>query len=381
MRLLKIELLFIVASLCLSACFVKSPQVKQRKVWSSEEANTWYKQQRWLVGANFLPSTASNQIEMWQAETFDSVTIDRELGWAESLGMNTSRVFLHDLLHQQDSVGFYSRINTFLNIAKKHHIKPLFVFFDSCWDPFPHLGAQRAPKAFVHNSGWLQSPGYYALKDSTQNLRLQKYVTGVVTKFGKDERILGWDIWNEPDNLTGPSYEKVDLPGKVGYVLPLLKKAFTWARNGNPSQPLTSGIWLGDWSVPEKMKPIEQLQIAESDVISFHNYDKPEEFQKRIELLQRYNKPILCTEYMARPNGSTFMGFLPIAKKYNVGMFNWGFVNGKSQTIYPWDSWTKQYQAEPALWFHDIFRKDGTPYKVEETDFIHRILSTSEKVK
>ena len=381
MRFLKIQLLFVAASLCLSACFVKSPELTERKVWGSNKANAWYKQQQWLVGANFLPSTASNQLEMWQAETFDSVTIDRELGWAESLGMNTSRVFLHDLLHQQDSVGFYNRMNTFLNIAKKHRIKPLFVFFDSCWDPFPHLGKQRAPKPFVHNSGWLQSPGYYSLKDSTQYLRLQKYVTVVVTKFGKDDRVLGWDIWNEPDNLTGPAYEKVDLPGKVSYVLPLLKKAFSWARNGNPSQPITSGIWLGDWSVPEKMKPIEQLQIAESDVISFHNYDKPEEFQKRIELLQRYNKPILCTEYMARPNGSTFMGFLPIAKKYNVAMFNWGFVNGKSQTIYPWDSWTKQYHSEPILWFHDIFRKDGTPYKVEETDFIHKILTASEKIK
>jgi hypothetical protein len=342
----------------------------ERTIWTSEEANNWYKGQNWAVGANFLPSTASNQLEMWQAETFDSVTIDRELGLAESLGMNTSRVFLHDLLHQQDSVGFYSRINTFLNIAKKHNIKPLIVFFDSCWDPFPHLGKQRAPKPFVHNSAWVQSPGYYALKDSNQYNRLEKYVTGVVTKFANDDRILAWDIWNEPDNLNVPAYEKVDLPEKVKYVLPLLTKAFVWARKANPTQPITSGIWVGDWSTHEIMKPIERLQIEQSDLISFHNYDKPEEFEKRILQLKRYNKPILCTEYMARPNGSTFQGFLPIAKKYNVAMYNWGFVNGKSQTIFPWDSWTKQYQAEPPVWFHDIFQKDGTPYKVEETKFI-----------
>ena len=375
MRRLQLNLLLI---LCLyfSACKNnKAVAVKDRKIWTSEQANNWYTKQSWVVGANFLPSTASNQLEMWQAESFDSVTIDREFGWAENLGMNTSRVFLHDLLHQQDSIGFYNRINTFLNIAKKHHIKPLIVFFDSCWDPFPHLGKQHAPKPFVHNSAWVQSPGYYALKDSTQYRRLEKYVKGVVKKFGNDDRILGWDIWNEPDNLTGPSYQKVDLPGKVNYVLPLLKKAFIWAREANPSQPITSAIWAGDWTTHDAMKPIEKLQIEQSDIISFHNYDKPEDFEKRIVLLKRYNKPLFCTEYMARPNGSTFQGFLPIAKKYNVAMFNWGFVNGKSQTIFPWDSWTKQYHEEPPVWFHDIFQKDGTPYKVEETTFIKGILS------
>lgn len=376
MRCLKLNLLLIITCFCLYTCKDNKPNAfKERTVWTSDEANNWYKKQSWVVGANFLPSTASNQLEMWQAETFDSVTIDRELGWAESLGMNTSRVFLHDLLHQQDSVGFYNRINTFLSIANKHKIKPLIVFFDSCWDPFPHLGKQRAPKPFVHNSGWVQSPGYYALKDSTQYNRLEKYVTGVVTKFGNDDRILAWDIWNEPDNLTGPSYEKVDLPDKVNYVLPLLKKAFVWAHKANPTQPITSAIWAGNWTTHDSMKPIEKLQIEQSDVISFHNYDKPEEFEKRILLLKRYHKPLFCTEYMARPNGSTFQGFLPVAKKYNVAMFNWGFVNGKSQTIFPWDSWTKRYSSEPPVWFHDIFQQDGKPYKIEETNFIKTILS------
>jgi hypothetical protein len=208
------------------------------------------------------------------------------------------------------------------------------------------------------------------LKDSTQYPRLERYVKGVIRKFSNDQRVLAWDIWNEPDNLTGPSYEKVDLPGKVAYVLPLLAKAFSWARAMRPSQPLTSGIWAGDWSTHERMKPIEQLQVEQSDIISFHNYDGPQELEKRIIQLQRYGKPILCTEYMARPNGSTFQGSLPVAKKYKVAMFNWGFVDGKSQTIYPWDSWTKQYSAEPPLWFHDVFRRDGTPYKTEEVDFI-----------
>lgn len=374
MKILNIVLLFL--CLAIQNCSVnKVSGSKERTIWTPEKANNWYAKQGWLVGANFIPSSAINQLEMWQSETFDTATINRELGWAQSIGMNTMRVFLHDLLHRQDSTKLYDRMNIFLQIAQRHGIKSLFVLFDSCWDPFPKEGKQRDPKPHVHNSGWLQSPGQYALKDSTQYPRLERYVKGVVSRFANDERVLGWDIWNEPDNMTGPAYEKVEIKDKVAYVLPLLKKAFAWSRSVSASQPLTSGIWVGNWSAHDQLKPIEKLQLEESDIISFHNYDAPEEFEKRIKLLLRYNKPILCTEYMARPNGSTFAGFLPIARKYKVAMYNWGFVNGKTQTIYPWDSWTKQYTSEPPVWFHDIFQTEGTPYKPEEVKLIKELTS------
>lgn len=352
-----------------------------RKIWSKGKASDWYAQQEWLVGSNFIPSTAINQLEMWQAATFDTATIDRELGWAEEIGMNTARVYLHDLLWQQDSIGFLNRMDTFLNIADRHHIKPLFVIFDSCWDPFPKLGKQREPRPHVHNSGWVQSPGANALKDSTQYPRLERYVKGVVTRFANDDRVLGWDVWNEPDNDTGPSYRAVELPDKIEYVLPLLKKTFVWVRAANPSQPLTSAVWVGDWSTHEGMKPIEKVQVEQSDIISFHNYDNPEELEKRIKWLQRYGRPIVCTEYMARPNGSTFQGFLPIAKEYKVGMYNWGLADGKTQTKYAWDSWEKQYTQEPELWFHDVFRQDGTPYKQEEVELISELTGVAEPVE
>lgn len=341
-----------------------------RDIWTKEEANEWYARQGWLVGSNFIPSTAINQLEMWQEETFDTAAISQELGLAASIGMNTARVYLHDLPYAQDSAGFLNRIDTFLSIAQRHDIKPLLVIFDSCWDPFPKLGPQRAPEPHVHNSGWVQSPGANALKDSTQYPRLERYVKGVVLRFADDARVLGWDIWNEPDNGTGPSYEAVELPNKVELVLPLLEKAFVWARSVNPSQPLTSGVWLGDWSSHAALSPIQKVQIEQSDVISFHNYDTPEEFEKRIGWLQRYDRPILCTEYMARPNGSTFQGFLPIAKEHNVAMYNWGLVDGKTQTKYAWDTWVKEYKEAPEVWFHDIFKADGTPYKQEEVELI-----------
>lgn len=344
-----------------------------REIWSKEKANNWYKEQPWLVGANFNPSTAINQLEMWQEETFDPETIDKELGWAEEIGMNTMRVYLHDLLHKNDPQGLYKRMDKFLEIADSHGMKTLFVLFDSCWDPFPKAGKQRVPKPHVHNSGWVQSPGQEVLQDSSQYGRLEKYVKETIGVFRNDDRILGWDIWNEPDNMTGPSYEDVEIPNKVELVHPLLENAFSWARSVNPKQPLTSGVWIGDWSDPEEMKAIHKMQLEQSDIISFHNYNSPEDFEKRIKQLQRYGKPILCTEYMARPNGSTFEGFLPIAKEYNVAMYNWGLVDGKTQTKYPWDSWTKTYTSEPDVWFHEVFHTDGRPYKESEVDLIKKL--------
>jgi hypothetical protein len=342
--------------------------------WSEAKANEWYARQPWLVGSNYIPATAINELEMWQAETFDPKTIDKELGWAEGLGMTTMRVFLHDLLWQQDAAGYRKRIDRFLDIAARHRIKPLFVLFDSCWDPFPNLGRQRDPKPGVHNSGWLQSPGARALQDSKEYPRLKAYVTGVVKAFGKDSRVLGWDIWNEPDNLNTNSYGSAEPKNKVELVLALLPQAFQWAREAGAEQPLTSGVWKGDWSSDEKLSAMERVQLDSSDVISFHNYDNAAEFEKRIKWLQRYHRPILCTEYMARGNGSTFEGSLPIAQKYKVAAINWGFVAGKTQTYLPWDSWQKPYvDREPTVWFHEIFRQDGTPYKQEEVELIRKL--------
>jgi hypothetical protein len=342
--------------------------------WTEQAVNDWYAKQPWLVGSNYVPATAINELEMWQADTFDPKRIDIELGWAESIGFNTMRVFLHDLLWQQDAKGFQKRIDTFLNICEKHHIKPLFVLFDSVWDPDSKLGKQRAPTPGVHNSGWLQSPGAKALEDKSQYPRLEAYVKGVVGAFAKDKRILGWDIWNEPDNTNAGSYK--DPENKAELVTALLPQAFAWAREAHASQPLTSGVWKdNDWSSPEKMNPTEKVQIEQSDVISFHSYDKPDGFERRLKYLLGYHRPIICTEYMARGNGSTFEGSLPIAKKYHVGAINWGLVAGKTQTFLPWDSWKHPYtDREPAVWFHEVFRTDGKPYKQEEVDFIKQTI-------
>ena len=357
--------------LALLLVFTVGGATKAQSRWTEEAAADWYAKQGWLVGSNYIPADAINELEMWQGDTFDAKRIDLELGWAEAIGLNTMRVFLHDLPWQQDAAGFTKRIDIFLQIAAKHHIKPLFVLFDSCWDPEPRLGKQHAPRPGVHNSGWVQSPGAMALQDPTQYPRLEAYVKGVVGAFAKDERVLGWDIWNEPVNGNGGSYTEREPKNKHELVIALLPRAFAWARAAHPTQPLTSGVWKGDWSIAEKLGPAEKIQMEMSDVISFHSYDKPEVFEKKVLSLQHYHRPILCTEYMARGNGSTFQGTLPIAKKYDVAAINWGLVAGKTQTYLPWDSWQHPYtDREPAVWFHEIFRTDGTPYSAEETAFI-----------
>jgi hypothetical protein len=361
--------------LALLVLFAVSGATKAQSArWTEKEAADWYAKRAWLVGSNYIPADAINELEMWQADTFDAKRIDLELGWAEAIGLNTMRVFLHDLPWQQDAAGFRKRIDAFLQIAAQHHIKPLFVLFDSCWDPEPRLGKQHVPRPGVHNSGWVQSPGAKALQDPTQYPRLEAYVKGVVGAFAKDQRVLGWDIWNEPDNGNGGSYAELEPKNKNELVIALLPRAFAWARAAHPTQPLTSGVWKDDWAVAEKLGPGAKIQIEMSDVISFHSYDKPEAFEKKVIPLQQYHRPILCTEYMARGNGSTFQGTLPIAKKYNVAAINWGLVAGKTQTYLPWDSWQHPYtDREPAIWFHEIFRTDGTPYSGEETAFIKEI--------
>ena len=361
------------AALLAASALAAAGQADARPRWTEAQANTWYGGQKWLVGSNYAPATAINQLEMWQAATWDPKRIDYELGLAQGIGMNTMRVFLHDQLWAQDPEGFKQRLNEFLAIAARHGIKPLFVLFDSCWDPDPKLGPQHPPIPGVHNSGWVQAPGMAGLRDRAGWPKYKSYVQGVIGAFKGDDRILGWDLWNEPDN-GADQYKGQE--GKEPLVRALLSQVFGWARDVDPSQPLTSGVWWHDDWTPTggKLSAMEKLQLGESDVITFHDYSWPETFERRVRQLLPYHRPVICTEYMARGNGSTFDNSLPIGKRYNVGMINWGFVDGKTQTRLPWDSWQKPYVlSEPTIWFHEVFRADGTPYRQSETDLIRRL--------
>src|SRR5438105_4465079 len=361
--------------------FVSGPANAQISRWSEQKANEWYGKQPWLVGANYIPSDAINQFEMFQRETFDPQLIDKEFGMAQSIGMNTMRIFLQDQLWQSDPAGFQKRVDELLTIPAKHDIRPLLVLFDSCWEPNPHLGPQHPPIPGVHNSGWVQSPGKHELLDPAFEPKLEDYVKGIVGAFHNDQRVLGWDVWNEPDNQGGDS--ALDLPAKMARVQYLLPKVFDWARSAHPIQPLTSGVWRGDaWSDLGKAPPVTRIQLEQSDIISFHNYSWPEFFEARIVELQVWHRPVICTEFMARTAGSTFDGSLPIAKKYHVGAINWGFVAGKTQTYLPWDSWDRPYvRSQPTVWFHEVFRQDDTPYRQHEVDLIRELTGRGDQAR
>lgn len=340
------------------------------KPWTPEQANDWYAKQPWPVGANYAPATAINQLEMWQADTFDPERIDLELGWAEKLGFNTMRIFLHDIPWTTDSAGFIKRVERVLDICEKHRIRPMLVLFDGVWNPRPKAGKQPEPRPHVHNSGWVQSPAAEILGDPSKHDSLRPYVFGVIHHFRDDKRILAWDLYNEPDNDNGGRFTAHEAKDKVANATLLLRKSFEWAREARPTQPLTSGVWLGDFGKPTE---IMKVQLEQSDIISFHAYNDLPKTRERVETLARYQRPLFCTEYMARPEGSTFQAILPFFAGRKVAAYNWGFVDGKSQTIYPWDSWTKTYTGEPDPWFHDILRRDGSPYRDDEVKLIRSL--------
>jgi hypothetical protein len=371
--------------------------------WSTEKANEWYRKTPYLIGANYVPFNASNQLEMWQADTFDPDRIDLELGWAHEIGMNTMRVFLHDQLWHQDPQGFTARIDKFLQICAKNKISPMFVLFDSVWDPDPQLGPQKPPVAGTHNSRWVQSPGAAVLKDPSRYGMLKDYVHGIIGAFGQDPRVLAWDIWNEPCNINGvnPAYHCQEPQDKIGLMDKLIPEVFAWTREKNPSQPVTCGVWIADWSVHENMHPLYQKQLELSDIISFHNYGSLRDFEQRAGYLTRYNRPLICTETMARPDyegeetyddlactdntlenisspNNSIKAIFPKAAQLDIGMMMWGFVRGKTQTNLSWKTWHNPLQEgeEPALWFHDLMQPDGTPYVQAEIETIQKIRIT-----
>lgn len=331
------------------------PATIHAQQWSSEKANNWYAAHKWLTGADYIPANAINQLEMWQAETFDPATIDKELGWAESIGFNTLRVFLHSIAWKQDPEGFKKRMDVFLGIAAKHKIEPMFVFFDDCWNKEPKPGKQPEPKTGIHNSGWMQDPGQPASNNTAIYPELEKYVTDVMGSFAHDKRILLWDLYNEPGNS-----------GKKDSTLVLLKKVFQWARAVNPDQPISAGLWAWD------LEKYNTFQALNSDIITYHNYDQPAEHLRVIQLLKAFGRPLICTEYMARIRNSRFSNILPLLKKENVGAINWGFVSGKTNTIYAWDTPVKD-GTQPTEWFHDIFFSDGKAYRNDEVELIKKL--------
>lgn len=335
--------------------FLVSIDLEAGERWTEKQADSWYATQGWLRGSDFQPSSAINQLEMWQKDTFDPETIDRELAMAADIGMNCMRVYLHHLAWETDCLGFKERVNRYLDIADKYKISTIFVFFDDCWNADYEAGKQPEPVPGIHNSGWVRDPGDLLYRDSLLPGRLEKYVKDILSSFSQDKRIVFWDLYNEPGNS-----------GYGNKSLPLLRKVFSWARCVDVVQPLSAGIWN------DGLKDINTFILNNSDIVSYHNYRSVADHRLTIDTLKKYRRPMICTEYMNRRDSSYFQTIMPLLKESHVGAINWGLVAGKTNTIYAWDQPMPE-GGEPALWFHDIFRKDGTPFSEEEISVIKKL--------
>ncbi len=328
--------------------------------WTVEQARAWHEKLPWPVGSNYVPSYAVNTTEMWQAETFDPATIDRELALAQDLGFNSIRVFLQYLVWKHDPHGLKKRLAQLLDIADKRALTTMPVLFDDCAfaGKQPYLGKQDEPVPGVHNSGWTPSPGHQRVADKAAWPDLEKYVADLVGHFADDKRIIAWDLYNEPGNS-----------GMGNRSLPLVRECFAWARKARPSQPLTIGVWNGG------LKELNAAQLELSDVVSFHSYGNLDAVKGMVAGLRRHERPVLCTEWLSRGLGSLPRTHLPFFKQERIACYNWGLVNGKTQTHYPWGS--KKGAPEPKLWHHDLFRRDLAPYDPQELDFIRALLRPS----
>ncbi|MDF1852435.1 MAG: sulfatase-like hydrolase/transferase [Verrucomicrobiales bacterium] len=370
--------------------------------WTKERINAWYAKQPWLVGCNYYPATAINQIEMWQESTWDPEQIDKELGWAADIGMNTLRVYLHDLVWADDEEGLYSRMDEFLNICRKHGIRPWFVFFDDCHFPNPTLGEQPLPVRAFHNSGWVNSPSRdlairYAEGKATEaeDARLKGYVQATMTRFRDDERVLMWELYNEPGRGAGLEGDMATTKARdsIGELSNrLVYDSWVWAREVNPTQPILSN---SSGSVGRRNIRINRLN---SDLHSIHSYGGgAPRLRKEILEYQKDGRPVMVTEWLARDKGSRVETCLPVMKELNAGAVNWGFVSGKSATIWNWESRRNaegkkrsvkhEREAgnvvkpgepfpEPDVWFHDLLRMDGTPYDAKEIETFKTLTST-----
>ena len=327
--------------------------------WSNEKANAWYSQKPWLKGFNYVPSNAVNSTEMWQDETFVPAIIHRELKIASEIGFNSCRVFLQYIVWKDNPQGFISRLEEFLQIAAANNLTVMPVFFDDCnfAGKEPYLGKQDEPRHGVSNSQWTPCPGPTLALDPAEMPMLKEYLQSIMHRYASDKRILLWDMYNEPGNLEAK-----------GSSLPLLEASFKWSREIDPSQPLTCAVWLLPYD-----SECDAVCLEESDIISFHDYNTYDITAKAITGLAVHGRPILCTEWLNRPGNNRIETHIPLFKANNVGIFNWGLINGRTQTNLAGYTIHGEPDPNPAEWQHDFFHGDYTPYSADEIAYMKDI--------
>jgi hypothetical protein len=347
-----------------------------------EEIRDWYARQPWLCGFNYLPRSAVNFLEQWRRESFDAKTIDEELGWAEEIGFNTLRTNLHSLVWLNDAAGLRDRLDRFLGIAARRGMRSLVCLFDDCGfgGAEPVYGPQPDPVPGVHNSRAVASPGRARVRDRASWPALEGYVSDVIGHFADDERVLGWDLYNEPGNASvfsagaapaDPPAHRLEFGAEDPlhpHSMALAREAFRWARRARPSQPLTSGAW------DPRRREDDRTLVELSDLVSFHDYLPLDPLARHVEELAAHGRPLVCTEWLARGLGSRPETHLPFFRERRIGCYHWGLVRGRTQTHLPWPGLERFAPDAHRVWQHDLFEPDGAPYEPGEIALFRQML-------
>jgi hypothetical protein len=295
-----------------------------------------------IRGVNYLPSNAVNPTQMWS--DFDAATIDRELGFAEDLGLNSLRVFIQYVVYEHATSELLDRFDAFLELAARHGLSVMPVLFDDCWLPEPSLGDQAPePRPRLHNPYWQSSPGRRRMALAFRPA-LRRYVEDLLGTFAGDPRIVAWDLYNEPQSR----------PSSVA----LVRDVFEWARGVAPSQPLTA-CWYG---------------ALYSDVTSIHFYlspaREPDETERVVESAKSFARPVTATEALGRPNHGEVQEILPVFREHRIGWYLWELMIGADQTRYQWPG---AAAAPDDIVFQGLLYPDGAPFRAEEADLIRRL--------
>lgn len=330
-----------------------TPQGADGRRWSEERIWAWWRDIGVIRGVNYIPRSCVNSIEMWMEETFDPETLSEELGWARDCGFTAVRIPLQFAVYQLDPQGFLDRLDRFLSIAKNRGLLTVPVLFDDLnrAGREPEVGPQPPPVPGAHNAQWVPSPGPSRVTDPQRWKELEEYMKSVLNRFRNDRRVLYWDLYNTAGN-----------DGLWDRSLPLLERSFDWAREVNPSQPIAVPAWR------ELGSPMSARKLERSDLITFQSFDSAQMVESQIQLLKRFNRPIVLVDFLMRQRESRLETILPVCATYGVGWFSRGLAQGRTQ-IWVQDSAFANPQA-PDLWQADVLKSDGAAYDRREIDLI-----------
>ncbi len=345
----RVCILLVAVSLASVVFAVDKTAVTSHRQWSKEKAMRWYNKRPWPCGFNYIPANAISYTEMWMDYSFDPKLIDAELKLTQDVGFNCLRVVLPYVVWEHDPDAFKARFEKFLKICDKRDLQVMPTFFDDCvfgTIKDPVYGKQPEVIEGWYANGWTPSPGHSMVRDRSQWVKLEKYVTDILNAHKTDARILCWDLYNEPTNSN---------MGDIS--VSLTEEVFRWARRVDPVQPLTVATWNG-------YHKLDEVIFRNSDIITFHAYYPMNRLAEKIRELKPLGRPIICTEWLNRGLDSIVETCLPVFFGENVGCMHWGLVNGKTQTDLGWGH--RPGDPEPKVWQHDLYRPNLKPYRVDE---------------